>query len=279
MIFIGPDKCGSTWLFENLSSSGQVANSKIKDPFYFDQHYHLGVGWYDNLFQIKEATLARLDVSHDYLFCPEAAARIASDLPADSTHLILGVRDPIERALSSFRYMISQGRVDPFMDFGLALTHIGELLDHGDYGKNLPPWIATGMPISLLDFELLLDHPELLLRDVCHSIGIDVEMVTSDPFRVVNRARLARNPSLIRQGRRAAAAARRFGFTRSVQAVKGSMAIQSLLFSNKQLRQPAKQQLAEIGFQYGARIRGSLQSAGKQVPSPIWSRLAERYRE
>ena len=279
IIFIGPDKCGSTWFFQCISSSSEVADSKVKDPFYFDRNYKLGRSWYDSLYTFGQDSTVRLDVSHDYLFDAVAAQRIARDLPRETTSLVLGARDPIERAASSFHYMKSQGRLDVDVPFLAALKDVDELIDHGDYGSNLGPWIDTGMQVSVLDFGSLRRDPAATLRHLCGELHLNPELIRRDPAELVNVARRARSTSLVRVLRAVSAGLRQRGASRIVQRSKDSALLQACIFDRGEaITRVSQSEIVEARRRYSDRIHSSLISAQELIYSPAWEHILAPYR-
>jgi len=123
-LFIGPDKSGSTWLYEVLRQHAQCFVPPVKDIYFFDRYYERGLDWYFRFFEAAPpGTLAAGELSHDYLFSSAAAERIAQDLPG--VKLITSLRDPAERTFSHYLYMIRSGRTRlDFADFSHAdLSH------------------------------------------------------------------------------------------------------------------------------------------------------------
>ena len=81
-LFIGPDKSGSTWLYEILRQHPECYVPPIKDIYYFDKHYERGLNWYLSFFKHAELTHKAIgELSHDYLFSKTATDRIANDFP------------------------------------------------------------------------------------------------------------------------------------------------------------------------------------------------------
>lgn len=133
-IYIGPDKAGSSWLHEVLIRHGEVFMPPAKDLYFFDRYYARGIDWYAG--QFAGATPGHLvvgEVCQDYLFHPEAAERIKASIGPVRTMVTL--RDPVQRAFSSYLYMLKQGERPG--DFTQALERRPELLDHGRYAAHL----------------------------------------------------------------------------------------------------------------------------------------------
>ncbi len=108
-LYIGPDKAGSSWLHEVLLRHPQVFMPEAKDLYFFDRYYDHGLSWYLPLFAPAGPQHDVVgEVCQDYLFHPEAAARIAESL-GDEVRFMVTLRDPADRAFSSYLYMLKQG--------------------------------------------------------------------------------------------------------------------------------------------------------------------------
>jgi Sulfotransferase domain len=222
LIYVGPDKCGSTTLFDLGRAHRDISTPSIKELYFFDRFHARGLAWYRAQFDAH--TPVALDVSHDYLFSQGASARIA-DSGLDF-RLILGLRNPYQRAISAYKYMWYQGRVR--MPFHEALEAVDELLGHGDYGALLPSWIERHdrerwIP---LDFEALVADRATWQRQFLARIGVSATDI------VVPHSNPARAPALpapaMRLARRAGWALRRFGAERALQASKDWLARSNL---------------------------------------------------
>ena len=82
-LFVGADKCGSTWLFKVLQQHPQCFVPAAKDIYFFDRYYGRGLQWYASFFSSAPRSARAIgELSHDYLYSEQAAERIASTLPA-----------------------------------------------------------------------------------------------------------------------------------------------------------------------------------------------------
>jgi hypothetical protein len=133
-IYIGPDKAGSSWLHDVLRTHPQVFLTPAKGLYFFDRYFDRGLPWY--LAQFDDARpehLVRGEVCQDYLAHPDAADRMARSL--GDVNLMVTLRDPAERAFSSYLHMVRSGWQAG--TFGEALGRYPELLEHGRYATQL----------------------------------------------------------------------------------------------------------------------------------------------
>lgn len=133
-IYIGPDKAGSSWLHEILLTHPQVFMPEAKDLYFFDRYYDRGSAWYLDQFAAASAQQRVVgEVCQDYLFEPLAPQRIHETL--GPIRMMVTLRDPADRAFSSYLYMLRQGQTPgTFLE---ALESRPELLDHGRYATGL----------------------------------------------------------------------------------------------------------------------------------------------
>jgi hypothetical protein len=100
-----------------------------KGVHYFDTSYDRGMAWYRAHFPLQrtaEKVSERYGVAAQtfesspyYMYHPQAAARIAHDLP--EARLVVLVRDPVERAYSQHHHEVARG-FETERNFGAALA-------------------------------------------------------------------------------------------------------------------------------------------------------------
>jgi hypothetical protein len=130
-LICGGQRCGTTSLYRALASHPVVLKAVLhKGVHYFDVNYtRRGMGWYKGHFPLlsraekieaKYGTAAQtFESSPYYMYHPQAAARIAADLPG--TKLIVLVRNPVERAYSQHAHEVAR-RFEKEPDFGAAIA-------------------------------------------------------------------------------------------------------------------------------------------------------------
>jgi len=100
-----------------------------KGVHYFDTSYDRGLAWYKAHFPLVRSAeriserygvaAQTFESSPYYMYHPQAAARIAHDLPG--ARLLVLVRDPVERAYSQHHHEVARG-FETERDFGAALA-------------------------------------------------------------------------------------------------------------------------------------------------------------
>jgi len=100
-IAVGPQRTGTTWLHQMLT--GHVGLPSIKETDFFSGHFDNGLGWYLAFFADCPSNLPIGEIDPNYFGSPEACDRIAATIP--QCRIICSLRDPVERAYSSYRTM------------------------------------------------------------------------------------------------------------------------------------------------------------------------------
>jgi Sulfotransferase domain len=170
-IFIGPSKAGSSWFFEILREHPQVFVPLNKATFFFSDYYAQGIAWYEKFFFKAGPGQIKGEVCHDYLSSPEALRRIAQYRP--DMRVICCLRNPYDRALSSWRFFRRNGRDEP------SLAAQGErypaVFEEGHYATHLTRLRAVfpQNQILILFFEDLANAPQSVSRRLYEFIGVD----------------------------------------------------------------------------------------------------------
>jgi len=196
-IYIGPDKAGSSWLHEVLLRHPQIFLSPAKDLYFFDRYYDRGLDWY--LRQFDDARPEHLvvgEVCQDYLFHPEAPQRIADSL--GSCRMMVTLRDPADRAFSSYLYMLRSGwEPGTFLQ---ALAGQPMLLQHGSYATALERFTDRfgRDQIHVAVFDDLVADPQAFIDALTAWLDIDSITMTAAQLAARLPATRARSSTLSR---------------------------------------------------------------------------------
>ena len=180
-IIIGAAKSATTWLQTQLQSDPAVY---MPDPelHYFSREYSRGQDWY--LSQFSEEGLGRTvgEKSNSYLYVPEAAARLYRDLP--QVKLIAQLRNPVERAYSSYCMLFRRGEVGADIESHLdpSLGENIQLLGSGNFASHLQSYIDLfgRERLLILFFEGVLDDPETQMSRVRAHLGLPPRPLASE---------------------------------------------------------------------------------------------------
>lgn len=204
-LVIGAQKAGTTALYNHLKQHPQVYMSPVKEPHFFAYEgeklnfqgprdleimKHMVVsdlGDYEALFEAVSGEKAAGEASAMYLYSEKAPQRIRHYVPR--IKLVAVLRDPAERAYSSFLHMIRDGR-EPLADFGEALDAEQERIREnwgpiwhyksmGFYHEQLSRYYAAFEPeqIKVYLYEDLNDDPSSVLKDLYSFLDVDDSFV------------------------------------------------------------------------------------------------------
>lgn len=235
-IFIGPDKSGSSWLYEILRKHPECYVPPIKDIYFFDRHYNRGLNWYLSFFKdAPNESKAIGELSHDYLFSFDVAKRIHHDLAG--VKLLTCLRNPVERTFSHYLFMQRSGKT--LLSFEEAMETFPELINNSLYHKHLSAYFSCFEPsqIKVLFFEHLEIDPAAFAREVFDSLGLCFDR-NIDYYKKVLPASWPRSFLLARIAKLGANASRRIGMEKLVGMLKRSPLVKLLYIPYKSEDKP-----------------------------------------
>lgn len=111
-LIIGTQRGGTTSLYNCLVQHPRIRGSSLKEVHYFDLNHRKGPLWYRSHFPLSfslggEVKILTGEASPYYLFHPLVPERVHQVLP--QVKLIVMLRNPVERAISHYHYMVSLG--------------------------------------------------------------------------------------------------------------------------------------------------------------------------
>jgi hypothetical protein len=227
-LYVGPDKAGSSWLHEVLLKHPDVYLTPAKDLYFFDRYYARGPEWYAAQFRDARDETVVGEVCQDYLFHPEAAARIRGML--GPVRVMVCLRDPVERAWSSYLYMRKHG-IGPDT-FGEALRTRPELLEHGRYATGLDRFLKLfpRQRVHVALFDDLVADPQVFIDDATDFLGVSrMPLAEGDRTARLPAAR-ARSVLVASAARRGADWVREHDGAQLVGTVKRSTLVQRVLY-------------------------------------------------
>jgi hypothetical protein len=101
-VAVGPQRTGTTWLHEVLKPHLGLPRG-IKETDFFLKNYSQGMRWYVDFFRDYPPQMPLGEVDPNYFGEEVARQRISNDIPR--AKIIVTLRDPVERAYSSYRVM------------------------------------------------------------------------------------------------------------------------------------------------------------------------------
>jgi len=184
-------------MFSCLAAHPQIIPPLTKEIHYFDGGKYLGEDvyvekgpkWYLAHFpmaaKLASENCMTFEASPSYLYVPEAAERIARDLP--EARLLVLLRDPVERAISHYRHNVSKGREG--LTFEEAVKRESSRLasseswhrsayayvDRGFYVRQLMRFqsFRNQGQLLVLDSAVFFREPQLVMSQVFEFLGLD----------------------------------------------------------------------------------------------------------
>jgi sulfotransferase family protein len=228
LLYIGADKAGSTSIAAILNDHPNAHVSPAKDTYYFTSEHGRGIEWYQRQFSPRPHHRLVAEVCHDYLYETEATIRIAQELGRSVT-LLVCLRDPIDRAVSSWLHHRKHGYQGGFEE---ATATFPDILDHGDYGSHLSRWYEAfdSEQIVVVLFDDLEADPVTFAEQLYARLGLPTHQVSDAAIAPRLRAAGPRMTPVATMVKLAAIIVRRLGGPRLIGRIKKSRTVQRLLY-------------------------------------------------
>jgi hypothetical protein len=167
-IAVGPQRTGTTWMHQVLS--GHVGLPATKETGFFGKNFERGLDWYAGFFRGCSADRPMGEIDPNYFAEELAAIRIAQMIP--QCRIIVSLRDPVDRAWSSYRTM----RRDAWTRVGFEETvRTNRVIQESSrYACHLADWrkhFGDERVLVMLYDDLAAD-PQSYLDQICRFIGI-----------------------------------------------------------------------------------------------------------
>jgi len=168
---IGAERSATTWMFQCLMEHPEVFVPEEKELHFFSTHYDEGLAWYLDWFRNSNGKRAVGEVSPEYIYAPEAPARISSVIP--QVRLIVSLRNPIERAFSQYGWEVL--RELHSYTFEEALERFPDYIEKGFYAEQIKRYYACFPREQLLIFfyEDMVKDPLAIIQQVYRFVGVD----------------------------------------------------------------------------------------------------------
>jgi hypothetical protein len=186
-VCIGAQKCGTTWLFQNIRQHPDVFVSPKKELHFFNQrnNYSNGIGWYRRQFAGYSGQRAIGERTPNYFWTSTDQREIEEsglnrDIPKlvhshyPDIKLILCLRNPVDRAVSAYYHHIRMRRISPNSRILDVKDRYG-IVSMGFYDVHLSRWLEV-FPLDqflILFYEDIVRNKEQTLRRVYRFIGVD----------------------------------------------------------------------------------------------------------
>jgi Sulfotransferase domain len=190
VIGLGGQRCGSTWLHEQLAAHpGIVTPPDTKEVHFFDRRWAEGPEWYAGLFA-GDGQAVSWESTPNYLYEPDVPRKIAGLVPG--ARFVVLLRDPVTRSTSHYRRLVANtGRS---LSFAEAVAERPTILRFSRYAEHLEQYLAMFPRDRLLIafYEDIAIAPAALLRRITDFIGI--EPCSADAAALGNRINEAPRP-------------------------------------------------------------------------------------
>lgn len=189
----GPQKCGTTALWDHLYEHPEVSLARIKEPRFFStapgnialDHpgavgprlagtYVRGLPWYDGLFDFSDTTNAQGEASTVYFGDTTSPTLIKQHWP--DARLVFLLREPVARAYSHYWQEHKLGFKFPTFEEMVATNHprFRYYCDVSHYQINLERYFESFSheQVLVLTLDEFRAAPEATFNRVCQHIGI-----------------------------------------------------------------------------------------------------------
>lgn len=175
-LIIGASKAGTTSLYHYLRQHPDIYMSPVKEPRYFSGEVIETREAYESLFSAVTSERAIGEASPQYLRAPAAADRIAAELPG--VRLIVSLRNPADRAYSSYLWRLQGGRERRSVDEALRPGTF--YFDTSLYFSALQRYFDRfgAARIKVILFDDLAAKPQTVLRELYEFLGVDASFET-----------------------------------------------------------------------------------------------------
>ncbi len=205
LLVIGAQRCGTTYLSSMLDAHPDIAMARPARPepkvFMSDELATRGLDWYHTTYFAHATTESVLgEKSTSYLEDGEAAERAASVLgPAQ---IVVQLRDPVERAVSNWRFSSKHGLEDRPLGQALAETlheprswdpKVSSVspyayLERGRFIDYLEPWYASFPDTVHVRFLEDVSSLRATSADLYDQVGVDPRFPPPGEGRRVNES-------------------------------------------------------------------------------------------
>jgi hypothetical protein len=169
-IAVGPQRTGTTWLHEAMKPHLGLPRG-IKETDFFLKNYSRGMAWYLEYFRDYPPELKLGEIDPNYFGEEVARERIRKDISA--AQIIVTLRDPVERAYSSYRVMRRDAWTRVSFEETVAQNRI--IRESSRYAYHLANWQKDfGRARVLVCFyDDLENSPQRFLDEIFDFIGAE----------------------------------------------------------------------------------------------------------
>lgn len=186
LFLIGGMKCGSTTLYADLATHGEIHAPEVKEPTFFEREELSSeqVGdLYRKLHRGGEGCRYRMDGSTRYSMRTELEdiPGKVRELCGEDVRIVYMVRNPLDRIASHYRHGFGAGSYTGSL--AEALDSDPALIDHSRYAWQLEPWreVFGDDKIFVMQFEAFIEDRKGAVEAVERWLGLEPETGGIDP--------------------------------------------------------------------------------------------------
>lgn len=191
-LVIGAQKCATTWLSRNIGQHPDSFVPTVDEIHFFNRraNYQKGIEWYQSQFVGYSGQKAVGEFTPNYLWTSENDREITEnnhnyDIPKlvkkhyPDIKLIVSLRNPVKRAISSYYHQIRKKRVHPSSSI-LDVAHQHGIISMGFYDIHLKKWFEyfdrDSFLILILE-EDIIQNCAITLKKLYEFIGVDSNFI------------------------------------------------------------------------------------------------------
>lgn len=170
IICVGSQRSGTTWLYNNLIQSPQVARPNLKEVDYFRDlgNYARGPRWYLEQLQYAPGQ-ATVDITPEYAIDRPALERMREQVP--NAFFIFIIRDPVDRLKSAYQKFVFDG-FSTLSPSRFVKYNYDHAIDRSRYMGCAAFLTESFQKVLVLDYADIDQSPEQVWQSVCTFTGI-----------------------------------------------------------------------------------------------------------
>ncbi len=172
-IGLGVQRAGTSWIHNCLYEHPQIYMPPEKEISFFNYYYSKGPEWYTNCFRACGPDQLAGEISPDYLCTMEAAERIYNWNP--ELKFIISLRNPVERAVSAYRYFVNRGDIPRHKSFNEVVSDRPGFVKRGFYHEQIWHYLKyfSKEQILILIYEDIASDPYQFIQHIYRFLGVD----------------------------------------------------------------------------------------------------------
>lgn len=186
-IGIGTPKCGTSWLAECLKEHPQIKMPK-REFKYFNDHYQFDLSGFKEHYELIPNDFITGEYSSSYILSKESMQRIHNHFP--KVKVILVIRNPIDRAISQYKYYIHNIKRENEYSFKKALTtksyyHYTLKGLYAQHLKNVYE-IFPKENVYIILYDEIKNNPNKVIKELYSFLGVNSSFLPEKLNKVVN---------------------------------------------------------------------------------------------